>query len=101
VRISSVTIAQGDIKVTVSVDREASQPYIYGGFAPDVRSLIVTNSKLDVTENQGDASLSLPDSTVADLVGALSRAKVGTRNMIAILQGIKAAGALHADIIVQ
>lgn len=101
VRISSVVIAQGDIKVSVSVDRQASQPYVYGGFAPDARGLIVTNSKLDVAEGEGDATVRLPHTTVADLVQALSRARVGTRNTIAILQAVKAAGALHADIIVQ
>ena len=100
VQISSVVIAQGDIKVSVSVDRRASQPILYGGYAPDVRSLIVTNTRLDVTE-EADATVSLPSSTIADLVQALSRAKVGTRNSIAILQAMKAAGALHADIVVQ
>jgi flagellar P-ring protein precursor FlgI len=101
VRISSVVIAQGDIKVSVSVDQNAAQPYIYGGFVRDARGLIVTNSKLDVTEGESDAAVSMPNTTVADLVQALAGAKVGTRNTIAILQAIKAAGALHADIIVQ
>lgn len=100
VRISSVVVAQGDIKVAVTVDREASQPYLAGGFAPNVGSLIVTNTKLDVGEGN-DKVIQLPSTTVADLVQALSHAKVGTRNMIAIMQAIKAAGALHADIIVQ
>jgi flagellar P-ring protein precursor FlgI len=99
VKISSVTIAQGDIKVAVSVDRQASQPYIIGGYAPGASSLIVTNTRLDVSE--GDATVSLPNSTVADLAQALARAKVGTRNMIAILQAMKSVGALHADILVQ
>jgi flagellar P-ring protein precursor FlgI len=101
VQISSVVIAQGDVKVAVTVDRYASQPYIYGGFAPYARGLIVTNSRLDVSEGETDATVTLPNTTVADLVQALSGAKVGTRNTIAILQAIKAAGALHADIIVQ
>jgi flagellar P-ring protein precursor FlgI len=99
-RISSVVIEQGDIKVSVSVDNRASQPAIYGGFAPNARSLIVTNSKLDVHESD-DAIVRLPDTTVADLVQALKKARVGIRDTIAILQAIKAAGALHADIIVQ
>jgi flagellar P-ring protein FlgI len=101
VLISAVSIAQGDIKVTVTTDNQASQPIIYGGFAPNARSLIVTNSKLDVTEQPTDAVVRLPNTTVADLVRALARVKVNTRGMIAILQAIKAAGALHADIIVQ
>lgn len=101
VRISSVVIAQGDIKVSVDVDHQASQPVVLGGFAPDARSLIVTNSKLDVTDTTHDAVVRSPNSTVADLVRALAKAKVDTRRTIAILQAVKAAGALHADIIVQ
>ena len=102
VQISSVVIAQGDIKVSVSVDNEASQPYIFGGYVPGGRSLVVTNSKLEVSDAaKNDAVVSFPNTTVADLVQALHRAHVGTRSTIAILQAIKAAGALHADIIVQ
>jgi len=100
VQISSVMISQGDVKVSVSVDRQATQPFIYGGFVTDPRGLIVTNSKLEVEEEK-DAIVRLPNTSVADLAQALSRAKVGTRNMIAILQAMKAAGALHADIVVQ
>ena len=101
VQIAAVVVAQGDIKVSISVDHQASQPAIYGGYAPEARSLIVTNTRLDVVDKSNDAVIRLPDSTVADLVQALFRARVGTRNMIAILQAIKAAGALHAEIIVQ
>ncbi len=101
VQISSVVVAQGDIKVSVSVDREASQPFILGGFAPDARSLIVTNSRLDVTDAIRDTVVRFPNTSVADLIRALAKAKVDTRSTIAILQAIKAAGALHADIIVQ
>jgi flagellar P-ring protein precursor FlgI len=100
VQISSVVIAQGDIKISVDVDHQASQPLVLGGNAPDVRSLIVTNSKLKVTEGH-DAVVRLPNTTVADLVKALAKAQVDTRRTIAVLQAIKAAGALHADIIVQ
>lgn len=101
VRISSVVVAQGDIKVSVTVDRQAVQPYIYGGYVPGPNGLIVTNSKLDVSDRANDANIQVPDTTVADLVQALVKAKVGTRNTIAILEAIKAAGALHADIVVQ
>ena len=101
VQLSSVVISQGDVKVSVSVDNEASQPYLYGGYAPNARGLIVTNSKLEVSDGANDAVVSFPSTTVADLVLALNRARVGTRSTIAILQAIKAAGALHADIVVQ
>jgi flagellar P-ring protein FlgI len=61
--------------------------------------LIVTNTRLDVDE--ADAVIRSSGSTVADLIQGLARSKVKTRDMIAILQAMKAAGALHAEIIVQ
>lgn len=105
VRISSVVISQGDVRVSVTAENQASQPvygYTYGagGEGGGVRSLIVTNTKLEVAESK-DAVVQFPDTTVADLVQGLTRAHVDTRSTIAILQAIKAAGALHADILVQ
>jgi len=38
---------------------------------------------------------------VGDLVSALNRVKTSTRDVISILQGIKAAGALHAELVIQ
>lgn len=101
VMISSVVISQGDIRVTVTADNQASQPGFISGFARDVRSLVVTNTRLDVEEGRGDAVLRFPNTTVADLVQGLTQARVSTRRMISVMQAIKAAGALHADIIVQ
>lgn len=101
VRISSVVVSQGDIKVTVTSENYASQPSFIGGFASDVQSLIVTNTKLEVEDGSNDAVMSFPNTTVGDLVQGLSRSRVGTRRIISILQAVKAAGALHADIVVQ
>lgn len=101
VQISSVAISQGDIKVTIKAENIASQPNFVSGFASDVRSLVVTNTKLDIDDSVGDTVVRFPNTTVADLVQGLSRAHVNTRRIISILQAVKAAGALHADIIVQ
>ncbi len=101
VRISSVVISQGDIRVSVSVDNQASQPGVYGGYAPGAQSLVVSNTKVEVAERKDDAVVSFPNTTVADLIEGLTRVHVDTRGKIAILQALKAAGALHADIIVQ
>ena len=101
VQISSVVVSQGDVKVTVSADNYASQPENYGGFGGNVRSLIVTNTRLDVSETRTDAVARFPNTSVADLVEGLSRLRVNTRGVIAVLQAIKAAGALHAELVVQ
>jgi flagellar P-ring protein FlgI len=101
VMISSVVISQGDVRVTITAENSASQPGFISGFASDVRSLVITNTRLDVEQGSGDAVLRFPNTTVADLVQGLSQARVNTRRTIGILQAIKTAGALHADIIVQ
>lgn len=99
VQISNVTIAQGDLKISVSIDNSYGQPNIYGGFVRDARGLVVTNTKLEVDESE--AVIRSTGTSVADLIQGLARAKVKTRDMIAILQAMKTAGALHAEIIVQ
>lgn len=101
VRVSSVVVSQGDIKVAVTTENYASQPSFIGGFASDVQSLIVSNTKLEVDQGGNDHAMSFPDSSVAALVEGLARARVDTRRTISILQAMKAAGALHAEIIVQ
>ncbi|MFT4025406.1 MAG: flagellar basal body P-ring protein FlgI [Novosphingobium sp.] len=100
VRISDVVIAQGDIKVSVSIDRTAGFADVYGGYVRDAGGLVVTNTKLDVEEDR-NAVMRFPNATVADLAQGLARAKVPTRTMIDILQAMRAAGALHAEILVQ
>lgn len=99
VQISDVVVAQGDIKIAVSIDNAASQPSVFGGFVRDARGFIVSNTRLDVDET--DAVMRFTGTSVADLVQGLSSSRVKTRDIIAILQAMKAAGALHAEIIVQ
>jgi flagellar P-ring protein precursor FlgI len=101
VMVSSVVISQGDIKVTVESENYASQPSFIGGFANDVSSLVVTNTTLEVEQGNDDAVVSFSDTSVGSLFEGLTRAKVGTRRVIGILQAMKAAGALHAEIVVQ
>lgn len=100
VTISSVVVSQGDVRVTVTAETTASQPEFLYGFAGGVRSLVITNTSLDVTRDN-DVVARFPNTTVADLVQALSHARVDTRRIISILQAIKTAGALHAEIVVQ
>lgn len=101
VQISSVVISQGDIRVSVTIDNQASQPFGASGTGDGVRSLVVTNTKLEVTEPAKDAVVRFPNTTVGDMVEGLTKLHVNTRGIINILQAMKAAGALHAEIVVQ
>jgi flagellar P-ring protein FlgI len=101
VTISSVVIAQGDLRISVKTENQVSQPGLFVGPASGVSSLAVTNSELVVTQGIDEAVVTFPNSTVADLVQSLNMAKVDTRRIIAVLQAMHAAGALNAEIVVQ
>lgn len=100
-RISKVTVAHGNLKVDVKTNYFASQPTLLSRAGPNIRTVVLPDTQIDVVE-ESSGIVELPDSSsVAELVTALSRIKVSTRDIIAILQGIKAAGALHAELILQ
>lgn len=101
VMISPVVISQGDIRVTVESRNDASQPTFISGLANDVSSLVVANTRLQVDQGSADATARFGSTSIADLVQGLSRLNVDTRRIISILQAVKSAGALHAEIIVQ
>lgn len=101
VKISKVTVAHGDLKVSIVTDFAVSQPLIIGRPGFGVRTQVVPSTRINVDEDPGGVVEFPGQNTVADLVRSLNRAKATTRDIIAILQGIKAAGALHADLIIQ
>ncbi|MFL6676178.1 MAG: flagellar basal body P-ring protein FlgI [Massilia sp.] len=100
VRIAKVAISHGDLKVSVASETTASQPMLIGRAVDGVQTALVTNTRVDVDEPRGTGYVA-PANTVADLVQALARLKISTRDMISILRAVKAAGALHAELIVQ
>lgn len=104
VRIQRVAVSHGDLRVSITSETSVSQPgtggsYV-GGYLPGVRTAQVTNTQVDVTENPGTGFLA-SGNTVADLVQALARMRTNTRDIISILRAVKAAGALHAELVVQ
>lgn len=101
VRVGQVTIAQGDLKVDVSTRYNVSQPLIIGQGGPGIRTVTVPEADLKVSEHN-DSSVNMPEGTrVADLVAALNKIKVTPRDIISILQAIKRANALHAQLVIQ
>jgi flagellar P-ring protein precursor FlgI len=102
VYLSAITVTHGDIKVAIDTRYLVSQPDGYQYFTgPGVRTAIVPETTMDVSESQLKA-VNLPQgATIEDLVAALKGVKASSRDVIAILQGVKRAGALHAELIIQ
>ncbi|MEM6812216.1 MAG: flagellar basal body P-ring protein FlgI [Pseudomonadota bacterium] len=95
VKISTVAIAQSNLTVTVTETPQVSQP---NPFAQQGETTVVPRTRIDV--NSGDAGLAVVETgvTLQELVTGLNSLGVAPRDVISILQAIKAAGALQADI---
>lgn len=100
VSISRVAISHGDLKISVVTQSSVSQPTVIGSAGPGVRTAAIANTRVDVDEENGPGYLA-SGTTVSDLVQSLARLKTSTRDVISILRAIKAAGALHAELVVQ
>ena len=95
VRISTVAIAQGNLTIRVTETPEVSQP----GPLSNGTTKTVPRTSVQV-DDSGDKRLGIIHGSVTlrDLVASLNSLGVGPRDMISILQAIKAAGALQADL---
>ena len=95
VRISTVAIAQGNLTIRVTETPEVSQP------GPFTNGKSTTVDRTDIQVDDGhDRKLGIVHAnvTLRDLVASLNALGVGPRDLITILQSIKAAGALQADL---
>ena len=95
VRISTVAIAQGNLTIRVTETPEVSQP---GPFSNGT-TVAVPRTSIEI-DDQHDKKLGVlrTGATLQDLVASLNALGVGPRDLISILQSIKAAGALQADL---
>jgi flagellar P-ring protein precursor FlgI len=95
VRISQVAIAQGNLTISVQETPQVSQP---GPFSQG-QTRVTPQSTVKIDEEKGKQLLMVGGApTLATLVAGLNALGVTPRDMISILQTIKAAGALQADI---
>lgn len=94
VRVSTVAIAQGNLTISVTETPVASQPAPFSG------GETVVLPRTDVTVEEDTMQLGVLENSVSlsDLVDGLNALGVSPRDMITILQAIKAAGALQAEI---
>jgi flagellar P-ring protein precursor FlgI len=95
VRISTVAIAQGNLTIRITENPQVSQPN------PLANGQTVVTPQTDIqVDEQSNNRLAIMSNGVSlqELVESLNALGVGPRDMISILQSIKAAGALQAEI---
>ncbi|MBI4280114.1 MAG: flagellar basal body P-ring protein FlgI [Armatimonadetes bacterium] len=97
VRILPVAIAHGNLKIEVQATPQVSQPAPLG----QGQTTTVTQTQIKVKPQQG-ALIPLPGTdSVQDLVKALNALGVTPRDLISILQALRAAGALQGELVIQ
>jgi flagellar P-ring protein precursor FlgI len=99
VRIDTVAVAQGNLVVRVEETPQVSQP---NPLAPVSAETVVTpGTTVTAEETRGKTTILQHGTTLRELIAGLNALGVGPRDLITILQTIKAAGALQAEIVAQ
>ncbi|MBN8974417.1 MAG: flagellar basal body P-ring protein FlgI [Rhizobiales bacterium] len=94
VRVATVAVAQGNLTVSISESPQVSQPNPLSRG----RTRVTPNTAIGVQEDGRKLALVKNGVSLQQLVDGLNGLGIGPRDLIGILQAIKAAGAIEADI---
>lgn len=94
VAIDEVAVAQGGLSIRIEKTTDVSQPPPFSNGS----TVITDNTSVNVKEDKAHVMVLPSTANVGDVVNALNAIGATPRDMIAILQAMKAAGALHADL---
>lgn len=94
VRISPVAVAHGNLTVQISEQPAVSQPLPFS----QGRTVVTPQSTVQVQEGKGSINVVGGGATIGEVIKGLNAIGATPRDIITILQAIKAAGALHAEL---
>lgn len=98
VRIGAVAISQGGVTVRIGTQYDVVQP---GDFSTRGRTTVVPDTTVDVEQKAAESVILPEGATVDEVVRGLRAMGVSARDTISILQAIKSAGAMNADLEMQ
>ncbi len=98
VRLSPVAVVHGTLTILVKETPTASQPT-----TPLTNGTTVVTPRTDISANEGNRSLVYVPaaSTLSDVASALSSLGLSSREMGSVLQALRGAGALEAEVVVE
>jgi len=94
VRVSTVAIAQSNLTVTITENPEVSQPLPFS----DGETTVVPRTDVEVARADSNLAIVPESITIQELVDGLNALGISPRDLISILQAVKSAGALQAEI---
>ena len=96
VRISKVAVAHGNLSVEVRETPQVVQPFPFG----QGETVVVPRTQVKAKEEKARIVVLEEGATLGELVRALNAVGATARELIAVLQAIKEAGALHAELVI-
>ncbi|MFA6851040.1 MAG: flagellar basal body P-ring protein FlgI [Selenomonadaceae bacterium] len=94
VSVDEIAIAQGGLSISIQKNTDVNQPAPFS-LGETIRT---KNTDVKVTEDKANTIVLPATANISDVVGALNAVGATPRDIISILQAIKASGALHADL---
>ena len=95
VRIATIAIAHGNLSIVIKESPQVSQPL---PFSEGGQTVVTPRTSVAVQEDTNQLVLMPAGASIGEVVGALNALGVSPRDLIAIFQAIKAAGALQAEL---
>jgi flagellar P-ring protein precursor FlgI len=95
VRISTIAIAHGNLSIVIKESAQVSQP---PPFSENGETVVTPDTDINVQEEENQLVLMPSGVSIGEVVKALNALGVSPRDLIAIFQAIKAAGALQAEL---
>jgi flagellar P-ring protein precursor FlgI len=96
VRVMPAAVTHGSLTVTISEDFEVSQPNPLA----DGETVVTPDTEIQVEEQASPMFLFAPGTELSEIVSAVNRVGAAPSDLVAILQALKQAGALRAELIV-
>ena len=101
VKIDAVTISHGNLQIAIATEFNVSQPTLIQNMGRQVHTAVTPSTNINVKEASANTVNLNQGATVADLITALAKVQTSTRDIIAILESLQRAGALHAELVIQ
>ncbi|WP_295993755.1 flagellar basal body P-ring protein FlgI [Rugamonas sp.] len=94
VTLDTCAISHGNLSISITNEPQVSQPNALSGG----RTVVTQNSQVDIKKDSGKVMLIKGGAALADVVKALNAIGASPQDLLAILQAMKVAGALHAEL---
>ncbi|WP_310448181.1 flagellar basal body P-ring protein FlgI [Thiobacillus sp.] len=94
VTLDRSAVSHGNLSVVISTTSNVSQPEAFS----KGQTVVTQESQIEITAKEGEVMLVRPSASLAEVVKALNSIGATPQDLLAILQALKASGALHAEL---